>query len=105
MFNEVRSNLLIDLKYFADSVGQKYHAIQRAEKSKQNATDNYGDSCPSTKPQGLGMNLRLINGWTPDNTASASREVEAFLLEIEKEFLDHLDRMPLKDTSVNPTQY
>ena len=95
--NEVRSELLIGLKRFVDSVRRNYDAIQRAEKSK-NATDICNDSWPYGEPQGLGTNLRLTNGWTPDNTTSASRVVELFLLKIEKELLDHLDRSALKDT-------
>ena len=46
--DEVKSDLLVGLKRFADSVRRKYHAIQRAEKSKGNVVDNCDDPSPST---------------------------------------------------------
>ena len=80
---EIKSDLLIGLKRFANNNRRKYHAIQRAEESKQTGADQCADSGSS---EGLGTGLRPTNGWTPDNTSLASRSVEAFLLEVEKEF-------------------
>ena len=94
----VRTDLLVGLNCFANSVRKKFHAIKWAEQSKQNATDNFGGSCPSAEPQDLDTNLHPTNRWTPDNTSPACREVEVILIEIEKERLDHLDKMAVKDT-------
>ena len=92
---EIRSDLLIGLKRFANNVRRKYHAIQRAEESKKAGADQCANSGSF---DGLGTGLRPTNGWTPDNTSLASREVEAFLLETEKELLDHLEKSATNDT-------
>ena len=92
---EIRSDLLIGLKRFANNVRRKYHAIQRAEESKKAGADQCANSGSF---DGLGTGLRPTDGWTPDNTSLPSREVEAFLLETEKELLDHLEKSATNDT-------
>ena len=92
---EVRSDALICLKRFAASVRSKFHALERAKSQK---ATNSGGEFPSDNQEGLGTGLRPTNGWTPDSKQSASRELEAFLLEFEQELLDHLDEMAKIDT-------
>ena len=92
---EVRSDTLICLKRFLASVRSKFHALERA---KANKATNSGGKTPSNNQVGLGTGLRPTNGWTPDSKQSASRELEAFLLEFEQELLDHLDEMAKIDT-------
>ena len=92
---EIRSDALICLKRFAASVRSKFHALERAKAQK---ATNSGGKTPSDNQEGLGTGLRPTNGWTPDSKQSASRELEAFLLEFDQELLDHLDEMAKIDT-------
>ena len=92
---EVRSDTLICLKRFSASVRSTFHALEWAIANK---ATNSGGETPSDNQEGLGTGLCPNNGWTPDSKQSASRELEAFLLEFEKELLDHLDEMAKIDT-------
>ena len=91
---EVKSDALICLKRFSASV-RSFYALERAKAKK---ATNSGGKTPSNNQEGLGTCLRPTNGWTPDSKQSASRELEAFLLELEQELLDHLDEMAKIDT-------
>ena len=94
---EVRSDTLICLKRFSASVRSKYHALEREKANKATIS---GGKTPSYNQEGVETGLRPTNGWTPDSkqSASRSRELEAFLLEFEQELLDHLDEMAKIDT-------
>ena len=87
--------MLIFPKRFSAGVRPKYHALEQA---KANKATNPGGETPSDNQEGLGASLRPTNGSTLDRKPSASREVEAFLLEFEQELLDHLDEMAKLDT-------
>ena len=84
----IKSDLLIYLKWFLISVYSKYHAL---EGEKANKATHSGDKNSADKSEGLGTGLRPTNGWTPDNNVFASRDVEAFLYEVEQKLLNHLD--------------
>ena len=95
LIEEIKIDLLIGLKISANNVRWNYHAIQRAEDSKQTGADQRTNSNIS---KGLGTGLQT-NKWVETmQHILASREVEAFVLEVEKELLDHLKKSDTTDT-------
>ena len=60
--------------------------------------DIHDPSGPPIVPDCISTNLRLTNGWTPYSFSAGSRETEAFLVDLERELLVHLDEMANKDT-------
>ena len=69
--------------------------------NKNNAIDKIDDEDGTNNPakdDGLGTNLRPTGGCGPDDNLQASREVEAFLYDIEKDLLGRVDELKKKDT-------
>jgi hypothetical protein len=93
---EISSDLLIALKRFNHSVRSK--ARQRERDIANSSTSNQPGEDPGVPPPGLGTNLRPTGGGSLDNTTQVSKEVEAFLYDVQRELLEYIENAKLRDT-------
>ena len=93
----VESDMLIALKRFRQSVRTRPRFVD-ANASANIAKERTDDeSTQTTKANDLGTNLCPTGGCGPDDNIPTSNEVEGFLYDAEKTFLDYLDDMKKKD--------
>ena len=88
---ELKSDLIIGLKRYSNSVRSRARQVERDAQSKVTIITTDDDN-PATKLSGLGTNLRPSSGCGLDDNTPVSKEVEAYLYEVQKELLDHLKK-------------
>ena len=94
---EIRSDLIIGLKRYNQSVRSKARQRERDDPTKVTIITPDGDN-PADKLTGLGTNLRPSGGCGLDDNSPVSKDVEAYLFEVQRELLDHIDQMAARDT-------
>ena len=80
---EIRSDLIIGLKRYNQSVRSKARQQERDEQSKVAAITTDDDN-PVNKLDGLGTKLRPSGGCGLDDNSPVSKEVEAYLYEVQR---------------------
>ena len=89
--------MIIGLKRYNQSVRPKACQRERDDPTKVTIITPDGDN-PADKLTGLGTNLRPSGGCGLDDNSPVSKDVEAYLFEVQRELLDHIDQMAARDT-------
>ena len=91
----IRDDALVGLKRYTNAVRSKARQIER---NKSKLIQLQPEVDPTADPDGLDTKLRPTNGCGLDDNSPVSKEVEAYLHEVQYEILNHIDKMATTDT-------
>ena len=93
----IKDDALVGLKRYTNAVRSKARQIQ-IERNKSKLIQLQPEVDPTADPDGLDTKLHPTNGCGLDDNSPVSKEVEAYLHEVQYEILNHIDKMATTDT-------